>query len=74
MNYEGTGFGMATSTDGFHWTKSSSQPIFKPENTYNKWTAKIAYPYLMKLNNQYRLYYTGSYNGGLAIALATKAL
>lgn len=74
MNYEGTGFGMATSTDGFHWTKSSSQPIFKPENTYNKWTTKIAYPYLMKLSNQYRLYYTGSYNGGLAIALATKAL
>lgn len=55
------GFGYATSTDGIHWVKDASNPIFTAGNTSNNWASKVAYPYFNKFGNQYRLYYTGSY-------------
>jgi predicted GH43/DUF377 family glycosyl hydrolase len=59
-----TAFGMATSTDGINWTKSSENPVFTDEQTSNDWAADdIAYPFLMKVNNQYRIYYSGFANG-----------
>ncbi len=66
MNSSGqiTAFGMATSTDGFHWTKSSQNPIFTDQQTSNNWASDdIAYPFLLKVNNQYKIYYSGFANG-----------
>ena len=55
-----TAFGMATSTDGVNWSKSINNPIVKKQNTSNNWGAGgIGYPFLMKFNNEYRLYYSG---------------
>ncbi len=61
MNSNGSGFGIATSTDGFNWTKSSSNPFFTNQNTSNNWASgKVAYPYWLKLNNETRIYYSGT--------------
>jgi len=51
-------FGLAYSNDGLHWTKKYSTPIFNISNTLSHWT-QITYPCLIKINNEYRLYYTG---------------
>jgi len=53
-----TSFGIAYSTDGFRWSKDQNNPLFKTDNcnvSYNK----ISYPFLLKVNNEYRIYYTG---------------
>ncbi len=58
-------FGMATSTDGLNWTKSNSNPIFKPQYTSNGWASTdIAYPCFIKAGNEYRIYYSG-WNQGM---------
>ena len=64
MNSNGTGFGFATSSDGMNWTKANNNPFFKNENTSNGWAAgKIAYPYMVKVPNETRIYYSGyNYN------------
>jgi len=75
MNSNGSGFGIATSTDGYNWTKSSSNPFFTNQNTSNNWASgKIAYPYLLKLNNETRIYYSGTsqYSDELRIGFARK--
>ena len=60
--------GMATSSDGFHFIKQSA-PIFINTNTINNYI-QIAYPYFKKLNNEYRIYYTGATaSGDLSINL-----
>jgi predicted GH43/DUF377 family glycosyl hydrolase len=53
----GSYFGMATSTDGIHFTKSPN-PIFSRSNTING-EYSIWYPNYRKINNVSLLYYTG---------------
>ena len=66
MNSSSTAFGTAYSSDGIHWTKSNSNPFFTKENTVNNWAAdRIAYPNLIKLDTESRIYYSGiAYPGG----------
>jgi beta-1,2-mannobiose phosphorylase / 1,2-beta-oligomannan phosphorylase len=62
MNANGfpTAFGMATSTDGINWAKSPSNPFFTEQQTANNWADDhIAYPNFIKVNNEYRIYYSG---------------
>ena len=60
MNSSGTGFGLASSTNGTDWEKEESNPFFVRESTANGWaTNKIAYPYLIKIDNESRIYYSG---------------
>ena len=60
MNSSGTGFGFAYSSDGMNWTKDISNPFFTRENTANGWAhSKIAYPNLIKTENDSRIYYSG---------------
>ena len=62
MNVNGftSAFGMATSTDGINWTKSASNPFFTDQQTSNNWAdVDIAYPNFIKVNNEYRIYYSG---------------
>jgi len=43
-----------------NWTKDNSNPFFTRENTANGWAAnKIAYPNLIKIENESRIYYSG---------------
>ena len=59
-NSSGTGFGLATSTDGYNWIKSQGNPFFTSQNTSNGWAyGKIAWPSWLKLSNEYRIYYSG---------------
>jgi predicted GH43/DUF377 family glycosyl hydrolase len=57
-----TKFGMAVSNDGINFVKQSS-PFFTNINTIKNYV-QIAYPYIRKLNNEYRIYYTGAANFG----------
>jgi len=50
-------FGMATSDDGTNFVKDTV-PFFTNANTVNNWI-RIAYPNFRKLNNEYRIYYSG---------------
>jgi predicted GH43/DUF377 family glycosyl hydrolase len=60
MNSLSNGFGLATSTDGVYWTKSTANPIFTNYDTHNNWAiGGISYPYFIKTSNDYRIYYTG---------------
>ena len=63
MVYEGdghTGFGTATSTDGITWVKNNANPFLTASTTHNSWAEQIAYPYLIKAGDHYRVYYTTS--------------
>jgi predicted GH43/DUF377 family glycosyl hydrolase len=61
-------FSMATSNDGYNFVKQSA-PLFINTNTKNNYV-RIAYPYYRKLNNEYRIYYTGqSASGELSVNL-----
>jgi predicted GH43/DUF377 family glycosyl hydrolase len=61
-------FGMAVSNDGFNFVKQSA-PFFNNTNTAKKYL-QCAYPYYRKLNNEYRIYYTGqAASGELSINL-----
>ena len=65
MNTSSTAFGAAYSSDGIHWIKSNSNPFFTKENTSNNWAAdRIAYPNLIKLETESRIYYSGIKNQG----------
>ncbi|MGE5846172.1 MAG: hypothetical protein ACM34O_05575, partial [Ignavibacteria bacterium] len=59
MNAASNGFGIAVSEDGKAWTKKANNPFFKSEDSYNAWAKRIAYPFLRKFGNEYRIYYTG---------------
>jgi predicted GH43/DUF377 family glycosyl hydrolase len=64
MNASADAFGIATSTDGIHWTKTGSNPFFKKANTADDWAEyDIAYPHLMKIGTEYRIYYSGIGDG-----------
>jgi len=65
MNSSGTGFGVAYSSDGMDWTKDPSNPFFTNQNTANGWAAnKIAFPNLIKIENESRIYYSGIGSSG----------
>jgi predicted GH43/DUF377 family glycosyl hydrolase len=73
MNASANSFGFAISNDGINWTKNSD-PIFTADDTYNKWTARIAYPDFKNFNSELRIYYTAypnNYSYG-AIGFARK--
>lgn len=55
-----TGFGMAVSNDGINWEKVGNTQIFTTQNTTNVWATDIAYPCLVKVDNEYRIYYSGT--------------
>ena len=59
-NSNAGGFGYATSSDGINWVKDSSNPFYSKMNTANNWGDDyMAYPNLLKTNNEYRIYYSG---------------
>ena len=61
-------FGMAISSDGYNFVKQST-PFFQAKNTIKNYVI-IAYPEFKKLNNEYRIYYTGqAASGELSINL-----
>lgn len=63
MNAQGTGFGLAHSVDGINWTKDPQNPFFRKDQTANNWgIANIAYPNVIKVNNDFRVYYSGASN------------
>jgi predicted GH43/DUF377 family glycosyl hydrolase len=72
-NWDRTAFGMAESFDGIHWTKSPNNPVFEAANTSRHWTNSINYPWLLHVNNQFRIYYTGIANGVFNLAVLTKS-
>lgn len=69
-NWDRSGFGMATSTDGITWKKDPKNPVFGINNTFRKWASQINYPYLFKNGNKLRIYYTGNANGVFNMAVA----
>ncbi len=63
-----TKFGIAYSDDGKTWVKNSNYTLSN-QTTNTKWI-QINYPFLVKVGNEYRLYYTGtSPNGTVEICL-----
>ncbi len=63
MSAQGTGFGFATSTDGINWIKDPQNPFFIKEQTTNGWgNANIAYPNFIRVNDDFRIYYSGAAN------------
>lgn len=72
-NWDRSAFGMATSTDGIHWTKDAKNPVFEASNTSRHWTNSINYPWLLYCNRQLKIYYTGVANGEFNLALLTKS-
>ncbi len=60
MNKSANAFGMATSVNGITWTKDANNPFFTEENTASNWADEdIAYPFFMRKDNEYRIYYSG---------------
>lgn len=60
VNSNSSGFGFASSSDGLNWIKENSNPFYTKMNTANNWGDDyIAYPWLVKTNNEYRIYYSG---------------
>ena len=74
VNQSGTGFGKATSTDGINWIKDESNPFFTKYDTHNNWgVGKIAYPNLVRVNSQDRIYYSGyAYEPPFSIGFVSK--
>jgi len=63
MNAQGTGFGLAQSSDGINWTKDPQNPFFRKDQTANGWgNSNIAYPNVVRVNNDFRIYYSGAAN------------
>lgn len=59
-NASGSGFGLATSSNGIDWTKANNNPFFTVLNTSNYWAlTKISFPFWLKLPNENRIYYSG---------------
>ncbi len=63
--------GIAYSTDGINWNKDQENPVFTLSDVHNGWTSKISYPFFGKIDNHYRLYYTGTdYNSLMHLGVA----
>jgi len=65
VNNNSTGFGMASSKDGFAWHKTDTKPFFTVANTKGAKTYEVAYPFYRKINNKYFLYYSGASSSDL---------
>ncbi len=50
-------FGYAESNDGIYWIKKNS-PVFDYNETSNQWPFDIRYPYLVKANKTYFIFYS----------------
>ena len=64
--------GLATSTDGIHWTKYPN-PIIKPEN----WEYSIGTDEVIKVNNIYYIYYSNynpSFGYGMSVATSSDGI
>lgn len=73
MDAVGNGFGVATSKDGKNWLKENNNPVFTSKNTSQRWSEGVFYPFIRKIDNKYKLFYTGSnYLGELCIGIAEK--
>lgn len=60
QNSNNTGFGFATSMDGFNWTKDNANPFFTNQSSANNWALSyIAFPFILKTTTEYRIYYCG---------------
>lgn len=58
-NSSNSAFGMAVSSDGLNWQKYGV-PFFELQNTNSSWESSgIAYPCLVNVNNQNKIYYNG---------------
>ncbi len=64
-------FGIASSSDGVHWTKSMNNPIFTELSTNNNYS-KIAYPHYYYEDNNEMIFYSGWYNSDVVINSAKK--
>lgn len=63
MNAQGTSFGLAQSSDGINWIKDLQNPFFRKDQTANGWgNSNIAYPNVIRVNNDFRVYYSGASN------------
>ncbi|MDP3684488.1 MAG: hypothetical protein Q8S01_11195, partial [Ignavibacteria bacterium] len=60
MDVNATGFGMASSKDGYTWMKTGTKPFFTVADTKGIKTYFVAYPSCRKINNKYFLYYSGA--------------
>ena len=65
MDANSSGFGVATSKDGYTWTKTSTKPFFTLADTKGTKTYQVAYPVCRKINNKYFLYYSGASSSDL---------
>ncbi len=57
-NNKQNAFGVAYSDDGIHWTKDSNNPVFRLEDVSGNWCRQISYPFSVKVENDYRIYYS----------------
>jgi len=77
MWYTGIGtrfqIGLATSTDGIHWTKSGPNPVLTYGQPGNFDADHVDYPSVIYHNNKYWMWYTGWSNGIRQIGLATSS-
>lgn len=71
------GIGYATSSDGIHWTRDASNPIFHKANTGYPgypWRQSRTYcPMVIKDGSAYEMWFAGKGTGGYAIGYATAA-
>ena len=66
-------FGIAKSTDGINWQKLLTNPVFSWSKYHKPWSSnEIAYPFLLKMDRETRLYYSGYSLSGYTIGYALK--
>ena len=65
MDAKGTGFGMATSKDGYSWIQTTTKPFFTLADTKGGKAYEVVYPSCRKINNKYFLYYSSSSNSDM---------
>lgn len=61
--HDGSGvmsIGYATSTDGIEWTKFTGNPVLVPGGTGDWDEARIHGPYVVNLESEFRMWYTGT--------------
>jgi len=71
------GVGYATSSDGIHWTRHASNPIFHKDDTGypgNPWRQERTYcPSVIKDGSSYKMWFAGKGTGGYAVGYAMAA-
>jgi predicted GH43/DUF377 family glycosyl hydrolase len=64
--YEPDAIGYATSTDGTHWNRDASNPIFTPDKASNWENHRVTAAYLWQENGWYEMAYIGFHNDHFA--------